>query len=236
MRISHKYVQLRKSIIVNADRAALDDPRVTRLQVINGFQNPFSSNWCCRQMCHTNASLAHNNHSFLCSSSIFCTSIAENVGHRYGSRAWHDPNEHTPIFTRGNLCFQYKRANPPVLRTVPCVKASLAQPFKLCTNISRHLQAEPTLLRARTGLSNSTSNAQKHFSLTFPPLEHLRYAFVAPAVWFMAGNYLRESNKVWAAAKRENAHADQGWVTWNTLVAARALLVWRAKIRYVTRE
>lgn len=34
-------LRLRKSITVNADRAAVDDPRVTRLQVINSDQDLF---------------------------------------------------------------------------------------------------------------------------------------------------------------------------------------------------
>lgn len=179
MRISHNYVQLRRSIIVNADRAALDDPRVTLLQVINGFQNLFSSNRCCRQMCHTNASLAHNNHSFLCSSSIFCTSIAENVGHRYGSRAWHDPNEHTPIFTRGNLCFQYKRANPPVLRTIPCVKAQLLSPNPLNYAPTFHVTSKPS----------------QHFSVRAPvyptaPVTHSSTSLLPSLLWNICGTRL----------------------------------------------
>lgn len=117
------------------------------------------------------------------------------------SQAWTQRLSHdSPIFTGENLsAFKQPCFTHHSLRNKTQILSFNSAP-------ASHFISKPSQhLWACTSLTSSPSHARQHCSLTFPPLEHLRYAFVAPAVWFMARTYLRESKKVWAAAERWHA-------------------------------
>lgn len=150
-------LRLRKSIIVNADRAAVRDPRVTRLQVINSTQNLFHQTDAAGTCV---APLPHNNHPFLCSSSIVCRSPADSAGHRHRSRVCHDPKDRVPISSRAS--FGWSVTKNAFLRNILCVKTQL-----LPSNVWLHLPAVPTLPRERAGSTSSTSHARPSYLPSF---------------------------------------------------------------------
>lgn len=71
------------------------------------------------------------------------------------------------------------------------------------TNVSktRSKYCKTALLSARSHHNHAAASTAAWFSpiptsLTFPPLEHLRYALVAPAVWFMVRTSAKQWHKV----------------------------------------
>lgn len=160
----------------------MDDPRVTRLQVITRAHNLFHRTDAVGR-CVTPT--RHSPTTTIPSSSIFCRSTADSAGHRHGSRVCHDPKDPAEI-RQGE--FWMVRDKNAFLRNITLRKHNFSLPtFRFTSKPCQHFSVS-----ARAPPAATVTRA----SLTFPPLEHLRYAFVAPAVWFMAGNDLRESDKV----------------------------------------
>lgn len=85
-------------------------------------------------------------------------------------------------------------------------------------------RAAPCLRARKSSAFSPNLNFSDEVSLTFPPLEHLRYAFVAPAVWFMAENLCEKAIKVMQlfSDKLKVSHNQAGehvklmsvWFTW----------------------